>query len=95
MAKRLPERKLNPWGPAMYVAQGERDGNQIYYATEFEMIVAVRLNLVPIGVEILGAGNGWAWVKLELPAGFARPEDGEIAHEPDLDMAGMSPGEDG
>lgn len=93
MAKRLPERKLNPWGATMYVAQGNSNGSQFYYETEFEMIVGVRLGLVPIGVELIGHSGAWAWLKLELPAGFERPE--ESAPVRGLDVAGMPPEEDG
>ena len=91
MAKRLPERKLNTWGPAMYVAQG----NGCYLDHDYEMIVAVRLNLVPIGVEILGARNGWAWINLEKPAGFHRPDSQGPASVILADPEGMPPNEEG
>jgi hypothetical protein len=95
MAKRLPERKLNPWGPTMYVMQGEQQGRSFYYDSEFEMIVAVRLNLVPVGVEILGASNGWAWINLEKPAGFHRPDSQGPAPAELADPEGMPSDEDG
>jgi hypothetical protein len=78
---RLPERKLNPWGPVMHVAQGEG----IYLETEFEMIVAVRLSQVPIGVEVLDVRGAWTWLWLELPAGFHRPDQPSLSLRVDAD----------
>lgn len=57
-------RKLNHWDTTLTIMR----------EAEFEMIVAVRLSLVPIGVEILHAGDGWAFVWMELPSGFSRPD---------------------
>jgi hypothetical protein len=83
-------RKIEIWGVRFFVIK----------ETEFEILVAARMSLIPIGVVAGRAGNGWGVLWLELPAGFHRPEQPEeilfsgqeIGSEA---AAGMPPDEDG
>jgi hypothetical protein len=78
-----PYRKIEIWGVRFFVIK----------ETEFEMLVAARMSLIPAGVVAGRAGNGWGVLWLELPAGFHRPEqpDGESGSE----LSGMPTDEEG
>jgi hypothetical protein len=85
-----PYRKIEIWGIRFFVVM----------ETEFEMLVAARMSLIPLGVEARRAGNGWGVVWVELPAGFHRPwpEEGFIFSGQEIGSeaaAGIAPEEDG
>jgi hypothetical protein len=79
-------RKIEIWGVRAFIVK----------ETEFEMLVAARMSLIPIGVEAWRAGNGWGMVWLELPAGFHR-QDQPLDPAPEIGSLpeGIDPEEDG
>jgi hypothetical protein len=78
-------RKIFIWGVRFYIVR----------ETEFEMLVAARMSLIPVGVVVGRAGNGWGVLWLELPAGFHRQEQPEDHLNGSLQAEGMPPDEDG
>jgi hypothetical protein len=91
MTKQPERRRINPWGPAMHVMRDWADERGVV----LEMVVAVRISLVPIGVDIVHIGGGWAFVWMELPAGFHRTEathGGEVVDPAAFE--GLDEGED-